>query len=294
LYGIAGERLLPEFEIHWLAGYESSAPVRVGNAAATQFQLDVYGEVMDTIHVGVRAGLAPSADVWSLQRELVSFVESHWDEPDEGLWEVRGPRQHFTHSRIMAWVTVDRAVKCVERFGLKGPAVKWRAIRDEIRRQVCERGFDSSRGAFVQSFGSKLLDASLLMIPLVGFLPATDPRVIGTVEAIGRELTQDGVIRRYDTGKTNDGLPTGEGAFLACSFWYADNLAMMGRTEEATAMFEGLAAIQNDVGLLAEEYDPVGKRQLGNFPQAFSHVGLINTAQNIANHRGAAQARARH
>jgi GH15 family glucan-1,4-alpha-glucosidase len=292
MYGLAGERRLTEMELPWLSGYEDSRPVRVGNAAHQQFQLDVYGEVMDVLHVADRYGLRADDDSWGMQSVLIDFLESNWDKPDDGIWEIRGTRRPFVHSRMMAWVAVDRAIKAVERSGFKGPVDKWRELRTRIHEDVCRRGFNSSRGAFVQYYGSDALDASLLMMPLVGFLPPNDPRVVSTVEAIQRELTSDGLVRRY-LGKRNvDGLPPGEGYFLPCTFWLADCLNAMGRHEQAREIFERLLAVRNDVGLLAEEYDPEQRRQLGNFPQAFSHISLINTAYNISNSHGPARHRA--
>ncbi len=287
MYGVAGERRLEEYVADWLPGYDGQ-PVRIGNAAAGQFQLDVYGEVMDALHQGRRSGLKQNDPSWSLQAELMGFVEKHWRDVDEGIWEVRGPSRHFTHSKVMAWVAADRAVKAVEEFGLEGDAVRWKALREDIRADVLANGFDERRNTFTQSYGSKELDASLLMIPLVGFLPATDPRVQGTVAAVERELVHDGFVRRYSQppahveGNDVDGLPGGEGAFLACSFWLADNYALQGRTEEATELFERLLSLRNDVGLLSEEYDPRSGRLVGNFPQAFSHVPLIDTARNLS------------
>lgn len=292
MYGLAGERWLPELELSWLPGYEGAQPVRVGNAASDQFQLDVYGEVMDALHFARRAGLPPDESAWRLQRALVQFVESAWERPDESIWEVRGPRRHFTHSKVMAWVAVDRAVKAVERFGLDGPVERWRRIRDRMHADVCRHGFDADLNAFVQYYGAKDLDASLLMIPLVGFLPATDARVLGTVKAIQEKLMVDGFVQRYATSPALDGLPPGEGAFLACTFWLADNLALQGRSGEARDVFERLLGIRNDVGLLSEQYDPVARRLIGNFPQAFSHVGLINTARNLTRRSGRAEDRA--
>jgi GH15 family glucan-1,4-alpha-glucosidase len=281
VYGAAGEARLPELEIDWLPGYEGSRPVREGNAASMQFQLDVYGEILDTMHLAERFGMGYDTESWSLARHLVEYVVEHWQDPDEGLWEVRGPRQQFTHSKVMAWVALDRAVRAIERFGMDGPLDQWRAVRDEIHAQVCERGFDPVRNTFTQYYGSQELDASLLMIPLVHFLPATDPRMRGTIEAIKRELMVDGFLLRYPTEITNDGLPPGEGAFLACTFWLVDNLALIGEVDEATELFERLLALRNDVGLLAEEYDPRLGRLVGNFPQAFTHVGLVNSAYNL-------------
>jgi len=284
MYGLAGERRLTEQELGWLPGYEGSLPVRTGNAAVNQFQLDVYGEVMDALYLARRAGLQTDEPAWDFQLALMDFLESNWQEPDEGIWEIRGPRRHFTHSKVMAWVAMDRAVKAVELHGLAGPLDRWRALRREIHEEVCERGFDAGRDSFVQSYGGSQLDASLLMIPMVGFLPASDPRVRGTVDAIQRELVVDGLVLRYhpDDSASVDGLPPGEGAFLACSFWLADNLALLGRLDEARAQFERLLELRNDVGLLAEEYDPKAGRQLGNFPQAFSHVALVNTASHLS------------
>ena len=291
IYGVAGERRLDEYELPWLPGYQGSAPVRVGNAAVGQRQLDIYGEVLDAFYLARRAGLATSEATWALEVALVSHLETIWREPDEGIWEVRGGARHFTHSKIMAWVAFDRAVRSIEEFGLDGPLERWRAARDEIHREVCERGFDPKQNAFVQSFGATTLDASVLLAPLVGFLPPDDPRVAGTVAAIERTLVKDGLVLRYDTGEGVDGLPPGEGAFLACSFWLVDNYVLLGRIDEARALFERLLALRNDVGLLAEEYDPYGKVQLGNFPQAFSHLALINSAHNLANAQGPAHMR---
>ncbi len=282
MYGPAGERRLPEFEVSWLPGYEKSAPVHVGNAAANQFQLDVYGEVMGSLHRALMLGIPAEENAWRLQRQLVLFVEEHWRDADDGIWEVRGARRNFTHSKVMAWVALDRAVRSVEEFGLdaNGDLDRWRAVRDEIHREVCTRGFNQKRGAFTQYFGSENLDASLLMLPLVGFLPADDPRMRATIEAIERNLVADGFVLRYhpDASANVDGLPPGEGAFLPCSFWLSHCLALLGRRDDANAMFQRLLNIRNDLGLLSEEYDPHAKRLLGNFPQAFSHVGLVNTA----------------
>jgi GH15 family glucan-1,4-alpha-glucosidase len=291
LYGVAGERLVPEWELGWLPGYAGSRPVRVGNAAASQFQLDVYGEVLDALHTARRLGLPPDENAWHVQRRMVEYVERAWQERDEGIWEVRGPRRHFTHSKVMAWVALDRAVKAVERFGLEGPVDRWRTVRDQIHTDVCAKGYDPGIGAFVQFYGGRLLDASLLMIPLVGFLSADDPRMRGTVKAIDERLTTDGFVARYPTVPEVDGLPPGEGAFLPCSFWLADNLALQGRHDEARALFERLLAVRNDVGLLAEEYEPRTRRMLGNFPQAMSHMALINTAANLTKARGPAKDR---
>jgi GH15 family glucan-1,4-alpha-glucosidase len=281
LYGLAGERRVTELELDWLPGFEDSKPVRIGNAAALQTQLDIYGEVADAMQTARRAGLESEDASWAVQCALTNHVEKIWRDKDEGIWEVRGPRRHFTHSKVMAWVAVDRAIDGAERFELEAPLDRWRELRKRIHADVCRRGFDSRLGTFTQAYGSKVLDASLLMIPLVGFLPPEDPRVRGTVEAIGRELMVDGFVRRYRPKETNDGLPGEEGAFLACSFWYVDNLALMGRKDEAIEMFERLLGCCNDVGLLAEEYDPHHRRQLGNFPQAFSHVALVSSALNL-------------
>jgi GH15 family glucan-1,4-alpha-glucosidase len=284
LYGVAGERRLPEHDLAWLCGYEGSRPVRTGNAAHDQFQLDVYGELLDAMHQAQRAGLAPLADGWNLECKLLEFLESAWSEPDEGIWEVRGPRRHFTHSKLMAWVAFDRALKMAQRAGLDGPLSRWSEQRERIHREICDRGFSPTRHAFVQEYGSSRLDASLLMVPLVGFLPVTDPRVRGTLHAIERELLVEGFVLRYRPEDSThiDGLPPGEGCFLLCSFWLADNYVLAGRAEEARALFERLLAIRNDLGLLSEEYDPRARRLLGNFPQAFSHVGLVNTARHLA------------
>jgi GH15 family glucan-1,4-alpha-glucosidase len=284
LYGVAGERRVTEQELDWLGGYEGARPVRVGNAAVSQFHLDVFGEVMDTLHLGRHIGLESDQPTWALQRALLDFLESQWREPDEGIWEIRGPRRHFTHSKVMAWVALDRAIKAVELTGFEGPVDRWRGLRRELHDEVCREGYDSERDSFVQYYGADHLDASLLLIPLVGFLPADDPRVKGTVAAIQRELTVDGLVHRYppEGSQSVDGLPPGEGTFLACTFWLADNLALMGRHEEALAIFERLLTLRNDVGLLAEELEPSSGRQLGNFPQAFSHVALVNTANYLS------------
>jgi GH15 family glucan-1,4-alpha-glucosidase len=284
MYGVAGERRLPELTVDWLPGYEGSRPVRIGNAASGQFQLDVYGEVLDALHQGRVHDLEVSKEAWALQRQLLRYLEHAWKEPDEGIWEVRGPRRHFTHSKVMAWVAFDRGVQAVERFGSNGPVERWREVRSEIHREVTERGFDVELNSFTQSYGDKHLDASLLIIPLVGFLPADDPRMIGTVAAIERELFREGFIYRYSQDPETrrvDGLPPGEGAFLPCTFWFADVLAQQGRREEAEHIFKRLLELRNDVGLLAEEWDPATRRQLGNYPQAFTHVSLVNTAFNL-------------
>jgi GH15 family glucan-1,4-alpha-glucosidase len=283
MYGLAGERRLTEWEVAWLPGYENSKPVRVGNAAHGQRQLDVYGEVFDALFQARNAGLTPLDDGWRVSRKLLQWLGEHWNEPDEGIWEVRGPRQHFVHSKVMAWVAFDRAVQAVERYGLEGADLReWKETRAAIHREVCDKGFDNVRFTFTQAYGSKGLDASVLVMPMVGFLPAGDPRVKGTAKAIGRELMRDGFVARYDSAKTADGLPAGEGAFLPCTFWYADNLALQGQRDEAVAIFERLLGLCNDVGLLSEEYDPEARRLVGNFPQAFSHIGLITTALILA------------
>jgi GH15 family glucan-1,4-alpha-glucosidase len=285
MYGIAGERELGEAELDWLPGYENSGPVRVGNGAANQLQLDVYGEVTEALHLAHMTGLSRNDYASLLQLKLIRYLETHWDQPDEGIWEVRGPRRHFVHSKVMAWVAVDRTIKLIESGDADGPLERWREMRDEIHRDVCEKGYDPERNTFTQSYGSKELDASLLLIPQMGFLPPDDKRVIGTIEAIQRELsTEDGFVLRYPTAGEEagvDGLEGDEGAFLACSFWLADDLAMIGRVDEARKLFERLLALRNDLGLLAEEWDPRLQRQVGNFPQAFSHVPLIDTALRL-------------
>jgi GH15 family glucan-1,4-alpha-glucosidase len=288
MYGLAGERRLTEIEIPWLPGYANSKPVRVGNAAYSQHQLDVYGEVIEAFHVARRFHLAPDDDAWRIQRALVRFIESAWHLPDEGIWEIRGPRQHFTHSKVMAWVAIDRSIKDAKEFKFASDLTGWIELRNEIHKDICENAFDSSLNSFVQHYGARTVDASLLMLPLVGFLPPTDPRILGTLARIEKVLVQDGFVERYKTESDVDGLPRGEGSFLLCSFWYADNLALQGRLDEAVEVFERLLLIRNDVGLLAEEYDHKNGRMLGNFPQAFSHVGLINTARNLARSGGPA------
>ncbi len=285
MYGVAGERRLPEIELPWLAGYEGSQPVRIGNGASEQLQVDVYGEVLDALYQARHQGLVASHDAWALSRKLLDWLESGWREPDEGIWEVRGPRRHFTHSKVMAWVAFDRAVKTIQRFDREGPIDRYRAIRSEIRKTVLREGFNAERGSFVQYYGSDRLDASLLLISLVGFLPAVDPRVVGTVDAIERELLRNGLVERYRADDENvgvDGLPPGEGVFLPCSFWLAAVLAQQGRHEEALALFERLLSLRNDLGLVSEEYDPGRKRLVGNFPQAFTHLALVETAFTLA------------
>jgi GH15 family glucan-1,4-alpha-glucosidase len=299
MYGVAGERRLPEWEASWLPGYEASSPVRIGNAAVDQRQLDVYGEVIDALHLSTSAGLPASRHTWSLQRALLAFLEEHWADPDNGLWEVRGPRRHFVHSKVMAWVAFDRAVDTVENGHQDGPVDRWRDLRDRIKREVCENGYDQDRGAFVQYYGGTGLDAAVLLIPELGFLPPDDPRVVSTVNVIKRELVTDGLVRRYqlDDGQESsvDGLSGSEGAFLACSFWLANALKLTGQAEEAAEMFEHLLSFRNDVGLLSEEYDPRRARLVGNIPQAFSHFALVQTALNLddhaAHHRRSSHAR---
>ncbi|BCJ74634.1 glucoamylase [Catellatospora sp. IY07-71] len=294
MYGVAGERLLTERIADWLPGY-CGRPVRLGNAASEQFQLDVYGEVMDALHQARKAGIEHERPSWDLQLALMSFLNDNWTRPDDGIWEVRGGSRQFTHSKLMAWVAADRSVKAVEQFGRTGPVTRWRELRDEIARDILTHGFDARRNTFTQYYGSAELDASLLMMPLVGFLPATDPRVRGTVAAIERELLQDGFVQRYTQRPENlvDGLPPGEGAFLACTFWLAQNYALMGRIGEARELFERMLDLRNDVGLLAEEYDPDARRLVGNFPQAFSHVPLIDTARHLTDAAGPAENRPR-
>lgn len=279
MYGLDGSRRLPEQQLPWLAGYEGSAPVRVGNAAANQFQLDVWGEVLDGLHLAREAGVPTDDVAWDLQRALLDYLEGHWNQPDNSLWEVRGPRRHFVHSKVMAWAGVDRAVHTIEHHGLDGPVQQWRALRDRIHAEVCAKGYDADRNTFTQSYGSRGLDAALLLIPRVGFLPWNDPRVRGTVDAVHAELRVDELVLRYQPDHSVDGLPGGEGAFLACSFWLADALHGTGRTNRARTLFQRLLHLRNDVGLLSEEYDTTAGRQIGNTPQAFSMVGLINTAR---------------
>jgi GH15 family glucan-1,4-alpha-glucosidase len=282
LYGVTGVRRLDEYEVPWLPGYCGAAPVRIGNAASTQFQLDVYGEVMDSLHLAHAAGLKADPSFWGFLVALLEFLESHWQQPDEGLWEMRGPRRHFTHSKVMAWVAFDRAIRDAEADGIGAPIERWRHTRDAIHAQVCEKGFDSQMNSFTQAYGSTHLDASLLLIPQVGFLPPDDSRVRGTIEAIERSLLVDGLVLRYSTETNVDALPAGEGAFLPCSFWLADSYVLTGRREEGEALFERLLGLSNDVGLLAEEYDPRAKRMLGNFPQALTHMALVNSARILS------------
>ena len=285
MYGLGGERHLREWDVPWLPGYEGSRPVRIGNAAHEQLQLDVYGEIMDALHQARVGGMKESVETWHLQRALIDHLATVWRLPDQGLWEVRGPPQHFTHSKVMAWVAVDRAVKSAEQFNLDGPIDQWRALRQTMHDEICREAFNARLGCFVMAYGASIVDASLLLMPQVGFLPATDPRVRATIEQIEKHLLVDGFVLRYDSAATDDGLPAGEGAFLACSFWLADDYMLLGRHDDARALFERLLSLRNDVGLLSEEYDPRRQRQVGNFPQAFSHVALIDTAFNLG--RGA-------
>jgi GH15 family glucan-1,4-alpha-glucosidase len=285
MYGVAGERRLTESELPWLAGYEGSRPVRIGNAASEQLQLDVYGEVLDALYQARVLGIGVDPQAWRIQLAVLEHLEDAWGQPDQGIWEIRGERRHFVHSKAMAWVAFDRGVRTVERQGLDGPVDRWREVRDEIHREVCQRGFDEEVGSFTQSYGSREIDASLLLLSLVGFLPADDPRIRGTIEAVERELLEDGLVLRYRTREDGvDGLPAGEGVFLPCSFWLANCYEQIGRHDEAEALFERLAGLANDLGLLSEEYDPKEKRLLGNFPQAFTHLALVTTAFNVAPH----------
>jgi len=282
MYGLAGEKRLREWELDWLPGYEGSRPVRVGNAAHEQLQLDVFGEVADVLHQGHRLGITIPADAWALQTALTCHLERIWALPDCGIWEVRSAPEHFTYSKVMAWAAVDRAVRGIEAFGLDGPLGRWRDLRAHIHDDVCRNGYDARRGCFVRSYGSREVDASLLLLPAIGFLPPDDPRILGTVAAVEQDLLRGGLVRRYRTESAPDGLGTGEGVFLACSFWLADAMAMTGRREEAVELFEHLLELRNDLGLLSEEYDPSARRLLGNFPQAFSHTALVNTAYTLA------------
>jgi GH15 family glucan-1,4-alpha-glucosidase len=281
MYGLSGERMLTELELPWLSGYLGSNPVRIGNGAFYQRQLDVFGEVMETMHLCRSLGVAGDGSDWDLERALTEHLEGIWREPDDGIWEVRGGSQHFTHSKVMAWVAMDRAIDGIERYGLDGPIDRWRRVREQIHEDVCRYAWSPELGAFVQSYGSRQLDASQLMLPLVGFLPITDPRIKSTIQAIRRDLSHEGFLRRYSSETGVDGLPPGEGVFLACTFWLADTLILQGQREEARSIFSRLLELCNDVGLLSEQYDPVARRLLGNFPQAFSHVALINTARNL-------------
>jgi GH15 family glucan-1,4-alpha-glucosidase len=285
MYGIGGERRLAEWEVDWLPGYEKSTPVRVGNAAHSQLQLDVYGEIMDTYHQARRGGLASDQSGWDIQIAFADHLKSIWREPDHGIWEMRGPPQHFTYSKVMAWVAYDRAIKSVETFGLEAPVDEWKKLRQQIRDDVCEHGFDKELGTFVQAYGSKQLDANLLLLPCVGFLPVSDPRIERTIAAVESRLLRDGFVMRYSTQEVEDALPAGEGAFLACSFWLVDVYTLQGRTDDAERLFRRLVGLRNDVGLLSEEYDAHAKRLVGNFPQAFSHLALVNTAYNLTRTR---------
>lgn len=294
MYGLAGERRLTEFEIPWLTGYQGAAPVRVGNAAHAQLQLDVFGEVMDALYQARRGGIEGMEASWAMQCQLLTHLEKVWQEPDSGMWEMRGPPQHFTYSKVMCWVAFDRGVKSARQFGLKGPVPRWEATCERIHREVCDRAFDVRQNTFVQAYDSRQLDASLLLLPSIGFIHAQDPRFAGTVAATERRLLRDGFVLRYDTAETEDGLPPGEGAFLACSFWLVDAYVLLGRKEEARKLFDRLLALRNDVGLLAEEYDPTAQQLTGNFPQAFSHVALLGSAYNLFHEAKPAEQRSQH
>jgi GH15 family glucan-1,4-alpha-glucosidase len=295
MYGVEGERRLTELELDWLPGYADSRPVRVGNAASRQFQLDVYGELMDALHQARAHGIPPDESAWQVQRVLLDFLEGHWREPDEGIWEVRGERRHFTHSKVMAWAAVDRAIRGVETFGLDGPVERWKRVRQEIFDDVCEHGYDARRNTFTQYYGSRELDAALLLMAAVGFLPATDRRYASTVAAIEKNLVHGGFVRRYTMTKSTerlDGLPPGEGTFLPCTFWLADSHLLAGRHDEGRAVFERLLGLRSDLGLLAEEYDVEAGRLVGNYPQALTHLSLVNTACDLASVRGPSRRRA--
>jgi GH15 family glucan-1,4-alpha-glucosidase len=292
MYGVGGERRLTEFTVDWLPGYADSKPVRIGNAAHEQMQLDVYGEVLDAFYQARRLGIASSEAGWAMETTLIKHVAEIWQEPDEGIWEVRGGRRHFIHSKVMVWVAFDRAVRSIEEFGLPGPLEQWRKLRDTIHADICGKGFNRDLNSFTQYYGASEPDASLLLIPLVGFLPAEDPRMHGTIALIERTLLENGFVRRYNPARASDGLPGSEGVFLACSFWLVDNYVLQGRIDEAQTLFDRLLALCNDVGLLSEEYDPKTNHQLGNFPQAFSHVALINSAHNLMTVNGPARHRA--
>lgn len=294
MYGIRGERRLTEWQVPWLSGYEDSKPVRIGNAAHNQLQLDIFGEVMDALHQARQGGLGAHEVGWDLERALLLHLEKIWTEPDEGIWEVRSGREHFTYSKVMAWVAFDRAIKSAEGHNLPGPVAQWRALRAQIHDDVCARGYDPALGSFVRAYGGKDLDASLLLLPALGFLPPEDPRIRGTIAAVEHDLMRDGLLLRYDTEKADDGLPPGEGVFLACSFWLVDALLMIGRHDAARRMFEHLLTLRNDVGLLSEQYDPIARRLVGNFPQAFSHLALVNTASNLSHYRKPAEQRSEH
>jgi GH15 family glucan-1,4-alpha-glucosidase len=282
MYGMGGERRLWEWEVPWLRGFGNSKPVRIGNAAHGQLQLDVFGELMDALYQARRGGLPASEPTWEMECALLKHLASTWQQPDSGIWEIRAEPRQFTYSKIMAWVAFDRGIRSAQEFKVEGPIEEWRRVRDDIHQNVCANGYDRNLGYFVQAYGSKELDASLLRIPSIGFLPATDERVRSTVEAIERELLVDGFVRRYDTSRAGDGFPPGEGMFLACSFWLADAYQMLGRIQEAEALFERLLGLRNELGLLSEEYDPGKQCLVGNFPQAFSHISLINTAHNLS------------
>jgi GH15 family glucan-1,4-alpha-glucosidase len=292
MYGLAGERRLPEFELPWLPGYEHSSPVRIGNDAHRQLQLDVYGELLDALYQARKGALASDESGWALQLAVLRDLEKRWREPDNGIWEVRSKPEHFTHSKVMAWVAFDRAIKSVDSFQLAGPAARWRELRQEIHTEICRLGFDAELGCFVRSYGSKELDASLLLLPAIGFLPANDPRIRGTIEMIERRLVVNGLVRRYDTARSADGLPAGEGAFLACSFWLVDAYVLLRRYDDARQLFERLLGLRNDLGLLSEEYDSAADRLVGNFPQAFSHLALVNSACNLSRVSSPAEQRA--
>ena len=285
MYGLRGERRLTEWEVTWLPGYENSQPVRIGNAAHNQLQLDIFGEVMDALHQARQGGLGANEAGWAMQREFLAHLEQIWPDRDEGIWEVRSGREHFTYSKAMAWLAFDRAIKSAEAHNLPGPLDRWRKIRERIHNDVCAHGFNDELSSFVRSYGSKELDASLLLLPAIGFLPPQDPHIIGTIEAIERRLMHDGLVRRYDTGTSDDGLPAGEGMFLACSFWLADAYLMLGQRDDAVRLFERLLSLRNELGLLSEQYEPCTRRLVGNFPQAFSHLALVNTASNLAHNR---------
>jgi GH15 family glucan-1,4-alpha-glucosidase len=291
MYGLAGERRLDEWIVDWLPGYAGSRPVRIGNAAAGQFQLDTYGEVIDALHHARKGGLDSDPGTWAIERVMLEHVAAVWADPDQGIWEMRRGPRHFTYSKVMAWVAFDRSIKSAERFNLDGPVDRWRKVCKEIHADVCRYGVDQERGIFVRAYGSRHLDASLLLLPAVGFLPPSDPRIRATVEAIERDLTVDGLVRRYDTVKSEDGLPPGEGLFLACSFWLVDAYLLIGRADDARRLFDRLLALRNDVGLLSEEYEPRTGRLVGNFPQAFSHLALVNTASNLSHYKKPAEQR---
>jgi GH15 family glucan-1,4-alpha-glucosidase len=291
MYGLSGERRLTEYEVSWLPGYENSSPVRIGNAAYEQMQLDVYGELMDALYACQRYGLEASQFSWELQKELLEYLETIWEKPDQGMWEVRGEPRHFTFSKAMCWVAFDRGIKMIERDGTSGPRQRWAQVRDTIARQIIEQAYDRERNTFVQYYGARELDASLLLLPQLGFLPVDDPRIRGTIEAVERELVHDGFVYRYPTRPETDGLPAGEGTFIPCNFWLANSLSLIGRQDDAIALFERLLGLRNDLGLLAEEYDPIAKRLLGNFPQAWSHTAIINTAAHLASVESASATR---